>query len=50
MNWVREYLKAIKSGDEVVGRKIRTVYEREYSWIQNPPENFRGIHRIRSDN
>ncbi len=40
MNWVREYLKAIKSGDEVVGRKIRTVYEREYSWIQNPPENF----------
>ena len=40
MNWVREYLEAIRSGYEVVGRKIRTVYERECSWMENPPENF----------
>ena len=40
MNWVKEYLKAIQSGDEVVSIKIRKVYEREVSWIENPPKDF----------
>jgi len=41
MNWPREYLAAIKRGDEVVSAKVRTVYERECEWMDNPPEGFR---------
>jgi phage terminase large subunit-like protein len=33
MNWVREYYQAIQSGDEVVGSKIKAVYEREVAWM-----------------
>ena len=40
MNWPREYLKAIKSGDEVVSRKVRTVYEREVAWMDDPDFPF----------
>lgn len=34
MNWVKEYLKAIQSGDEVVSLKVKTVYEREVSFME----------------
>lgn len=40
MNWAREYLRAIQSGDEVVSLKVKAVYEREVGWMDNPPENF----------
>lgn len=40
MNYVRDYYEAIKSGKEVVGNKIRAVYEREAGWIDNPPKDF----------
>lgn len=40
MNWPKEYLKAIRSGEEVVGEKIRAVYEREVGWMDNPPPDF----------
>lgn len=40
MNWPREYLRAIKSGDEVVSRKVRTVYEREVAWMDDPDFPF----------
>ena len=37
MNYVKEYLKAIHDGTEVVGVKIKTLYERECAWMDNPP-------------
>ena len=37
MNYVKEYLKAIHNGKEVVGIKIKTLYERECAWVDNPP-------------
>lgn len=40
MNWPKEYLGMIQSGDEVVSDKVRAVYARECSWMINPPENF----------
>lgn len=40
MNWVKEYLAAIRSGAEVVSEKVRLVYERECGWMDNPPEDF----------
>lgn len=40
MNWPEQYLAAIHSGDEVVSLKVKTVYEREVSWMQNPPKDF----------
>lgn len=40
MNWPREYLRAIHSGDEVVSRKVKAVYEREIGWIENPPPDL----------
>lgn len=40
MNYAKEYLKAIKSGKEVVSNLVRTVYEREVEWMDNPPEDF----------
>lgn len=53
MNWPKEYLAAIYSGEEVVGHKVRAVYERECGWMDNPPTDFpfyfdpeRGEHHI----
>ena len=40
MNYVKEYLEAIKSGAEIVSEKVRAVYEREVGWIENPPKDF----------
>lgn len=40
INYPKEYLDAIKSGDEVVSQKVREVYEREVGWMQNPPADF----------
>lgn len=40
MNWAVEYLKAIQAGDEVVSLKVKTVYEREVEWIENPPKDL----------
>jgi Phage terminase-like protein, large subunit len=40
MNWVKEYLKEIHSGNEIVSQKVRSVYEREVSWMDSPPEDF----------
>ena len=40
MNWPKEYLSAIRRGDEVVSAKVRAVYERECGWMDDPPDNF----------
>jgi phage terminase large subunit-like protein len=40
MNWPQEYLKAIKSGNEIASLKVKTVYEREVAWMENPPKDF----------
>ncbi|SEA49714.1 Phage terminase-like protein, large subunit, contains N-terminal HTH domain [Eubacterium aggregans] len=40
MNWPKEYLRQIRAGEEVVCNKIRTVYERECGWMDNPPDDF----------
>lgn len=40
MNWPREYLEAIRRGDEVVSAEVRAVYEREVGWMDNPPSDF----------
>ena len=40
MNYVKEYLDAINSGDEVVSIKIKTLYQREVEWMNNPPVDF----------
>ncbi len=40
MNWPREYLNAIRSGVEVVSHKVRTVYEREVAWMDDPDFPF----------
>lgn len=40
MNWPREYLEAMRRGEEIVGVKVRTVYEREVGWMDEPPEDF----------
>ena len=40
MNWPREYLNAIRSGVEVVSHKVRTVYEREVAWMDDPDFSF----------
>ena len=37
MNYVKAYLNAIHNGDEVVGAKIKALYERECAWMDNPP-------------
>lgn len=41
MNYVKEYLKAIHKGDEVVGANVRALYERECAWMDNPPFEWR---------
>ena len=33
MNYPELYLEAIQSGKEIVGNKVRAVYERECAWI-----------------
>ncbi|MBW8381945.1 MAG: terminase large subunit [Youngiibacter sp.] len=40
MNYVKEYLKAINAGEEVVSAKIKSVYEREVHWMENPDDDF----------
>lgn len=40
MNYPELYLEAIQSGKEIVGNKVRAVYERECAWIRNPPDGF----------
>ncbi len=40
VNWPREYLKAIQSGETPACHKIITVYEREVGWMDNPPNDF----------
>ena len=40
MNWPRLYLEAIRRGDEVVGSKVRAVYEREVAWMDDPDLPF----------
>lgn len=40
INYPKEYLKAIQSGEEVVSDKVRAVYERECGWMDNPPADF----------
>jgi phage terminase large subunit-like protein len=40
MNWVKLYLDAIHRGEEVVSLKVKTVYEREVAWMDNPPADF----------
>lgn len=40
INYPALYLAAIKSGEEVVSKKVRAVYEREVGWMHNPPEDF----------
>jgi len=40
MNWAKEYLKVIQDGSEVVSLKVKTVYEREVGWMNNPPKDF----------
>jgi len=40
VNWPKEYLSAIRRGDEVVSAKVRAVYERECGWMDDPPDNF----------
>lgn len=53
MNWPKEYLEMIRSGDEVVSTKVKEVYEREVEFMKNPPKDFpyyfdpeRGEHHI----
>lgn len=52
-NWPKEYLARMRSGEIVTGNKIRSVYERECAWMDNPPADFpyyfdpeRGQHHI----
>ena len=40
MNYPKQYLDAIISGEEVVSDKVRMVYEREVGWMSEPPEDF----------
>jgi hypothetical protein len=40
MNWAKEYLNAIDKGQEVVSRKVWTLYKREVDWIGDPPSDF----------
>lgn len=40
MNWPKQYLSEIQSGNIVVCNKIKKVYEREVEWMANPPKDF----------
>lgn len=37
MNYVKAYLEGIHNGSEVVGTKIKALYERECAWMDGPP-------------
>ena len=39
-NFAKEYLDMIQAGDEIVSQKVRSVYERECAWMDNPPADF----------
>lgn len=41
MNHVKAYLESIHDGNEVVGAKVRALYERECAWMDNPPFEWR---------
>lgn len=52
-NYPKRYLEQIRDGETTVCDKIRTVYERECAWMDNPPDDFpyyfdpeRGEHHI----
>lgn len=40
MNWPKTYLAAIQSGAEVVSLKVKTLYERECAWMDDPELPF----------
>lgn len=40
MNWPKEYLARIRSGEIPASAKVRAVYERECGWMDNPPDGF----------
>lgn len=40
MNYPKAYLQAILDGEETVSAKVRAVYERECSWMDEPPTDF----------
>ena len=40
MNWPKEYLARIRSGEIPASAKVRAVYEREYGWMDDPPDDF----------
>ena len=39
-NFAKEYLDMIQAGDEIVSQKVKSVYERECAWMDNPPADF----------
>lgn len=39
-NWPKIYLEKIRAGEIPVSRKVLAVYERECSWMDDPPPNF----------
>jgi phage terminase large subunit-like protein len=40
VNYPKLYLESILSGEEAVSKEVKSVYEREVSWINNPPDDF----------
>lgn len=40
MNWPKEYLRQINSGNIIAGIKIKALYTRECEWMDNPPKDF----------
>lgn len=40
MNWPKAYLKEILTGKTVVSAKVKSVYDRECTWMDNPPADF----------
>lgn len=40
MNWPKEYLRQINSGNIIAGIKIKALYTRECEWMANPPKDF----------
>lgn len=46
MNYCKEYLDAIRRGDEAVSAKVRLVYERECAWMDNPPNGYEFVESV----
>lgn len=40
MNYAKEYLSMIESGQEIVSHKVHELYKRECNWMQHPPSDF----------